>query len=284
MSLLFKQIFISFLFLNIITMYTFTVFDTGTEETEILGNEDAVNDLRNFNHKWFNDEIDIDDMFDGNVEKLNHIYKKIEKNYNNKEVTEPLYNKESDGESNIEGYKDYKDYSYIDLFNIELYKNDNSIKYLRINVMGDANSMEKPWYLFIWTGNTGNNIMITAECNITENGDEYDYNIKSGDGKTELKDGGIKFDKEDDSRLSMKLNDEIYTELKGNNYYIIFFSPVKIDETDVDYIVDIYPFGSNDLFTNIQFWIFILIFFVIVTFCIVLLYLWKTNKIKKIKR
>lgn len=266
---------------NLILIYSLPMI-LGNESRVVIG-EDDIDDLRKFEGDWLAEEFD-DSWWEFDDERVDDVYAKIARHWDDEEACEPLYNPDVDGPDNPEEYKDYTDYTYIDIFKIEVRDLDKDTAVMVVRVKGDAGDADEPWALFIWsdcTGDTEDNIYfvaISAPDGI--GGEDVDgYSVRQGN-KNET--GSIDYES-DGSDIELDFDPNMWKDVKECNIYAMMLTPKseKWDEDEEpDIIIELFPKGEYIRWLDFWFWFWLLIICLITLAAVIFIYYWYKKRKK----
>lgn len=284
MKLNYIRLFYICLLSNLFLIYSMPMITLGAESRIVIG-EDDIDDLRNFEGDWLVDEIEKEWW---NFEKtdLGKTYDKLERHWDDEEACEPLYNPDVDGPDNTNEYKDYTDYTYIDIFKIEVRDLDKDVATMVIRVKGDAEDSDNPWVLFLWSDcdddDTVDIFFIAIHAPDGIGGSDVDgYIVEQG---SYNESGNIDYNDEG-SDIEMDFDPDSWTDVKECNIYAIMITPKSDnwdEDSEPDVIVELFPKGEYSILLDFWFWFWLILVCLVVLVVCVLVYYWYKKRNGKI--
>ena len=246
-------------------------------DSEVIAEDIEKTDMREIKNDWMEDELEdeVDEWSD-----LDKVYDVLAKNWN--DVKED--DNDEDYEMKTLSDDEYKDNDYCDILEVGIKDLDEDNATLYIEVAGDAEDAERPWYLFIWSNcsDSDNDELILIAFYIPSGigGDNYyqyawETEELNGTGEIDFGDSG--------KSIEMMIPSDVWKESDKCMTKVIMLTPDSEDASEIDkWYIDISPDVTEaGLLDDAWLWLWLLLLFLILIAIAALIYYMLKRKQKK---
>lgn len=248
--------------------------------TVIVGDDPTIEDLRNFDGEWLDEELTTNDWTDID-ESLDDIYGDLYDNWDDNKANEHLYDNTQDTYYNPDCLRKYTDNDFVDIVQIRVEDLHKDTAKMVVEVNDDADSCDKIWVLYLWSDCAGDDsddlVMFGMFIPGGLNTDDitfysWEQGSDSGNGTLDFEDSG--------RSIEMDFDSENWDKVKHCNIKAIMATPDK-EEYDnieeVNMVIDIFPGVERNDLQDWWFWLLILVIIIIVAICVGYLY-WRRRR------
>ena len=252
-----------------------SIFCLAQEGTHIIGDDPVKTDLRRFDGEWLIDEFD-DTNWDDLDEGLNDVYNGLYSHWDDRKANELLYDNTGENYYNPDCLKKYLDNDFADVTQLLVTDLDEDVAKMVVRVNGDADSANKPWFLFVWSDCVGSDSDDLVMFGVFVPGDDdiggEDYSFYEWDQGNSNGNGTLDFDNAGHD-IEMEFDAENWENVKLCNIRAIMLTTANeeyelLEEEDM--IIDIFPGVES---ANQLTWLWILLIIIIAIVAVILIYL-----------